>query len=145
MFGNWDSEEISRAHQLPRSPASRVFWGMVCELVSGCKMDGYPEDKKLFMRTEMAEWMSQFKTNLFPFADSHNSVYNLLEDSHCVMLIPLLNVEGIAKWKEGEGYEVLLCCSDIIAQQKIGNWRQQFDLSHLKWEDKGDLELATES
>jgi len=60
------------------------------------------------------------------------------------MLIPLMTLEEIANWKEGEGYEVLVCCNSKKAQSALGKWGDEDNLEHLKWEQKGDAELATE-
>ena len=91
----------------------------------------------------IAEWLRHFKINLFAFASAHNSYYDLLEDGQCVMLIPLMALEEIANWKEGEGYEALVCCNSKKAQFSLGKWGDEDNLDHLKWEQKGDAELAT--
>jgi hypothetical protein len=142
MFGETEKHSKTRAHLLPNSPACVFFWGMVCEAVSGINLDGCREDKKMFVRTEMATWLRRFKVNLFAFAAPHNSFYELLEDDQCVMIIPLLSLGQIAEWKEGVGYEVLFCCSRK-AQKKVGVWSMDHNLNHIKWEGDGDLEKAT--
>jgi hypothetical protein len=92
MFGIREKHKKTRAHQLPSSRACNVFWGMVCEALSGIDMDGFSDEKKLFVRSEMARMLARFKLDLFAFANAHNSFYNLLEDGLCVMIIPLLTL-----------------------------------------------------
>ena len=144
MFGARAKHEKTRAHQLPDNRACNVFWGMVCEALSGIGMDDFTGEKKLFVRTEMARILPRFHLDLFAFAQAHNSFYDLLEDSLCVMLIPLFTLEQIANWKQGEAYDILVCCSSEEAHRKLGTWRSRDNLNHMKWEDDGDLELATE-
>ena len=143
MFGIRDKHEKTRAHQLPSNRACNVFWGMVCEALSGIDMDGFSDEKKLFVRSEMARMLARFKLDLFAFANAHNSFYDLLEDGLCVMIIPLLTLEQIANWKQGDAYEVLIFCSSEEAHKKLGTWRKSDNLNHMKWEDDGDLEMAT--
>ena len=146
MFGEKGKHTETRAHQVPSSSACHVFWGFVCEVAGGVNLSGFDEQKKKFVRTEMARWLSKFKLNLFAFANWHNEFYDLLWDgerSQCVMIIPLLSLEEIGEWKQGDGYQALICCSTSDSQANLGKWRKQFKLDHLFWERTGDIEQAT--
>jgi hypothetical protein len=142
MFGEREKHSKTRAHQLPKSSACNVFWGMVCEVLSGINMTGFSDEKKNFIRCEMAHHLATFKLNLFTFAGQHNSFYDLLEDGQCAMIIPLLTLEEIANWKQGDPYEVLVCCSSDEVYKRLGCWRRRGNLHHMKWEDDGDLKKA---
>ena len=142
MFGERGKDATTRAHLLPKNRACNIFWGMVSDALSGIDMSTFSEEKKIFVRSEMARILARFKLDLFAFATAHNSYYDLLEDGPCVMIVPLLTVEQIAKWKQGEKYEVLIFCSSKETYKKLGVWREDDNLNHMKWEDAGDLELA---
>ncbi|CAB9529674.1 expressed unknown protein [Seminavis robusta] len=146
MFGEKGKHTKTRVHQVPSSSACHVFWGFVCEVAGGMDLSGFDEQKKKFVRTEMARWLCKFKLNLFAFANPHNSFYDLLWDgecSQCVMIIPLLSLEEIGEWKQGDGYQALICCSTPDSQANLGKWRKRFKLDHIFWERNGDIEQAT--
>ena len=143
MFGEREKHTETRAHHVPSSPACHVFWGMVGEAVSGFDMDQFDPEKKNYVRMKISKWLANFKLNLFVFAAPHNSFYDLLDNGQCVLIVPLLTVEEIAMWKQREPYEVLFICSSEQTHRKLGTWRRHDDLSHIKWENKGDLEKAT--
>jgi hypothetical protein len=118
----------------------------VCEVAAGMDLSGFDMQKKKFVRTEMARWLSKFKMNLFAFANPHNSFYDLQWDgecSQCVMIIPLLSLEEIGEWKQDDGYQALVCCSTPDSQANLGKWRKRFKLDHIFWEGNGDIEQAT--
>lgn len=146
MFGNRDRHLKFRAHHFPVNHACNVFWGMVAEMISGQEFGEFDEEKKTWVRRHMAWILSKWKRNIFTFSRIHNTYYyDLLDFGQSLVILPILSIEEIAKWKQGDSYEVLVIASskEVMDSDSLGYFESDTP-SHFKWEDKGDLEKATE-
>lgn len=106
----------TRAHIVPNDEACFVFWGLVAEAILGFTDGEFTNCEN--PRSMALQYLKNLRCNRVNFPHEHAPIFDNLGDG-VALLIPIMTLEKMGKWKQKEPYKVLVICSSPRVYQKV--------------------------